>query len=127
MATEVKPWMRHAFSDADASERHAFCDNSGRKYVWLDEPPPEWSKRVVGRVRNARYYPDVPELPGVCVHFADGWVLHLSAPPPSGWHPAAAPGFVVGAMGCLIFGLYLRRWLIDRKALAGQPQRDMIA
>jgi hypothetical protein len=30
-------------------------------------------------------------------------------------------GLVVGAMGCLIFGLYLRRRLIDRKALANQP------
>ncbi|MHC5054373.1 MAG: hypothetical protein ACYTKD_06610 [Planctomycetota bacterium] len=36
-------------------------------------------------------------------------------------------GLVVGAMGCFIFGLYLRRWLIDRKALASQPGQDMIA
>ncbi|MHC4248687.1 MAG: hypothetical protein ACYS9X_06115 [Planctomycetota bacterium] len=36
-------------------------------------------------------------------------------------------GLVVGAMGVFIFGLYLRRWLIERKALAGQPGQDMIA
>jgi hypothetical protein len=36
-------------------------------------------------------------------------------------------GLVVGAMGVFIFGLYLRRWLVERKALASEPQRDMIA
>jgi hypothetical protein len=45
----------------------------------------------------------------------------------SRFHPASIAGFVVGAMGCLIFGLYLRRWLVDRKALSGPPQRDMVA
>ncbi|MHC5054279.1 MAG: hypothetical protein ACYTKD_06135 [Planctomycetota bacterium] len=40
---------------------------------------------------------------------------------------ASISGLVVGAMGCFIFGLYLRRWLIDRKALAGTPPPDMIA
>jgi hypothetical protein len=42
-------------------------------------------------------------------------------------HPASVAGLVVGAMGCFIFGLYLRRWLVDRKALASQPGQDMIA
>ncbi|MHC4250321.1 MAG: hypothetical protein ACYS9X_14430, partial [Planctomycetota bacterium] len=36
-------------------------------------------------------------------------------------------GLAVGAMGSLIFGLYLRAWLRERKALARQPGRDMIA
>ena len=36
-------------------------------------------------------------------------------------------GLVVGAMGCFIFGLYLRAWLRERKALASQPEQDMIA
>jgi hypothetical protein len=36
-------------------------------------------------------------------------------------------GLVVGAMGVFIFGLYLRAWLRERKALAGEPPRDMIA
>ncbi len=40
---------------------------------------------------------------------------------------ASVGGLAVGAMGCFIFGLYLRRWLGERKALAGEPQRDMIA
>jgi hypothetical protein len=40
---------------------------------------------------------------------------------------ASIAGLVVGAMGVFIFGLYLRGWLRERKALAGQPGRDMIA
>jgi hypothetical protein len=42
-------------------------------------------------------------------------------------HTASVAGLVVGAMGCLVFGLYLRRWLIDRKALVSQLGQDMIA
>ena len=42
-------------------------------------------------------------------------------------HPASVSGLVVGAMGCFIFGLYLRRWLRERKALVSQPGQDMIA
>jgi len=45
----------------------------------------------------------------------------------SRFHPASVGGIVVGVMGCFIFGLYLRRWLRERKALAGTPQQDMIA
>jgi len=33
---------------------------------------------------------------------------------------ASVGGLVVGAMGCLIFGLYLRRWLRERRALSAQ-------
>jgi hypothetical protein len=40
------------------------------------------------------------------------------------WRPA---WLVIGAMGVFIFGLYLRRWLRERKALASQPVQDMIA
>jgi len=43
------------------------------------------------------------------------------------FHPASVAGLVVGTMGCFIFGLYLRKWFIDRKALASQPVQDMIA
>jgi hypothetical protein len=43
------------------------------------------------------------------------------------WHPASIAGLVVGAMGCFIFGLYLRAWLRERKALASEPPQDMIA
>ena len=45
----------------------------------------------------------------------------------SRFHSASIAGLVVGAMGCFIFGLYLRRWLRERKALASQPEQDMIA
>jgi hypothetical protein len=40
-------------------------------------------------------------------------------------HGAYVAGLVVGAMGCFIFGLYLRRWLRERKALAASLERDM--
>jgi len=33
-------------------------------------------------------------------------------------HGASVGGLAVGAMGCYIFGLYLRRWLRERKAAA---------
>jgi hypothetical protein len=36
-------------------------------------------------------------------------------------------GLVIGVMGCFIFGLYLRGWLRERKALASEPPQDMIA
>jgi hypothetical protein len=36
----------------------------------------------------------------------------------SRFHGASIAGIVVGAMGCFIFGLYLRRWLRERKAAA---------
>ncbi|MHC4248684.1 MAG: hypothetical protein ACYS9X_06100 [Planctomycetota bacterium] len=57
---------------------------------------------------------------GIVVHYVlDGTQGRL--------HPASIAGLVVGAMGVFIFGLYLRRWLRQRKALAGQPGQDMIA
>jgi len=40
---------------------------------------------------------------------------------------ASIAGLAVGAMGIFIFGLYLRRWLRERTALASEPQQDMIA
>ncbi|MHC5053820.1 MAG: hypothetical protein ACYTKD_03770 [Planctomycetota bacterium] len=36
----------------------------------------------------------------------------------SRFHAASIGGIVVGAMWCFIFGLYLRRWLRERKAAA---------
>jgi hypothetical protein len=45
----------------------------------------------------------------------------------SRFHPASVAALVVGAMGCFIFGLYLRAWLRERKALASEPPQDMIA
>jgi hypothetical protein len=45
----------------------------------------------------------------------------------SRWHGGTIAGFVVGAMGCFIFGLYLRGWLRERRALAREPGQDTIA
>jgi hypothetical protein len=45
----------------------------------------------------------------------------------SRFHGASVAGLVVGAMGIFIFGLYLRSWLRERKALASEPPQDMIA
>jgi hypothetical protein len=56
-----------------------------------------------------------------------GWTWLAVDTTASRLHPASVAGLVVGGMGCFIFGLYLRRWLRARKALARQPGRDMIA
>jgi hypothetical protein len=40
---------------------------------------------------------------------------------------ASIAGLADGVMGCFIFGLYLRAWLRERKALASDPPQDMIA
>jgi len=45
----------------------------------------------------------------------------------SGSQLASIAGLVVGAMGCFVFSLYLPGWLRERKALASEPQQDMIA
>jgi hypothetical protein len=45
----------------------------------------------------------------------------------SRFHSASLAALVVGAMGVFIFGLYLRAWLRERKALASGPPQDMIA
>jgi len=43
----------------------------------------------------------------------DIWTLHTTA---SRFHGASIAGIVVGAMGVFIFGLYLRRWVKERRA-----------
>ena len=58
--------------------------------------------------------------------FGGGYMCPVVDATASRFHPASIAGLVVGAMGCFIFGLYLRRWLVDRKALARLPGRDMI-
>jgi len=45
----------------------------------------------------------------------------------SRFRPASIAGLVVGVVGCFLFGMYLRRWLRERKALVGEPPQDMIA
>jgi hypothetical protein len=65
-------------------------------------------------------------LTGRFVRF-DGLVQHCFDYSASRWHGASIAGLVVGAMGAFIFGIYLRRWLHERKALASEPMQDMIA
>jgi hypothetical protein len=75
---------------------------------------------VVGRVDER----------GACVGWSEGAQAYVSCRILEGASRltgTSIAGLVVGAMGCFIFGLYLRRWLIDRKALASQPGQDMIA
>ncbi len=58
----------------------------------------------------------------------DGYVSSLAFT--VGSHRLSGPsiaGLVVGAMGCIIFGLYFREWVRARKALAQAPDQDMIA
>jgi hypothetical protein len=45
----------------------------------------------------------------------------------SRFHSASVGGLIVGAMGCFIFGLYLRWWLRERRATAHQSERGMRA
>jgi hypothetical protein len=63
-------------------------------------------------------------LRGRLTHVARSLAIDTTA---SRFTGASIAGLVVGAMGCFIFGLYLRGWLRERKALASQPERDMIA
>jgi len=52
------------------------------------------------------------------------WTVDTTA---SRFHPASIAGLVVGAMGCFIFGLYLRAWLQEGKALAGEQRQHQPA
>ncbi len=66
------------------------------------------TRRFEGRVR---WVSDVP----------DGMIIHSSIAldtTASRFHPASIGGLIVGAMGCFIFGLYLRAWLRERRAAA---------
>ena len=61
------------------------------------------------------------------IAFPEDFTVYYVDTTASRFHGASIAGLVVGAMGCFIFGLYLRRWLRERKALASEPQEDMIA
>ena len=41
----------------------------------------------------------------------------------SRFHPASIAGIVVGAMGCFIFGLYLRRWILHHRDHGAHGER----
>jgi len=91
-------------------------------------PNPESERTIGGRV--AEICPFDQPLPlarlGQVMLITDQGVVYVDRHA-SRFHPASIAGLVVGAMGCFIFGLYLRRWLRERKALASEPPQDMIA
>jgi hypothetical protein len=78
---------------------------------------------VKGRVSLHKIQAEDDEL----VPLPDGRFSLATQLPASRFTGASVAGLVVGAMGCFIFALYLRRWLRERKALASQPGQDMIA
>jgi len=97
----------HAEGDGGSYWRATASDDKGQVCVVLSDAPilelPASVSRFCGRV-SARKCRARIELP-----FA------IDARK-SRFHPASVAGIVVGAMGCFIFGLYLRRWLRDRKS-----------
>ena len=86
--------------------------SSGHEYarVWLGESAHDWRGMPIpvtafGRVRL------LDEIRASGIRHLAVWVDGTA----SRFHPASVAGLVVGAMGCFIFGLYLRRWLRERK------------
>jgi hypothetical protein len=78
-------------------------------------------RTITGRLR-CWHEPEFPEMPPLLATCSD-LIFDTTA---SRLRPASIAGLVIGAMGCFIFGLYLRTWLGDRKTLARQPEQDMI-
>jgi hypothetical protein len=81
------------------------------------EPLADGMRRLRGRVHTIQF-------PSADNQFG---AIHRVDTDDSRLHGASVAGLVVGAMGVFIFGLYLRRWLSERKALARQPGQHMIA
>jgi hypothetical protein len=114
-------WMRYSYRWDLPIKRYGRDTDQLRKGRWPDgllvRYSNEWGP-CEGRVGVAAMY-----------DFDLGRPIHVLqvTTPASRFHGASVAGLIVGAMGCFIFGLYLRRWLIERKALASQPRRDMIA
>jgi hypothetical protein len=69
---------------------------------------------ATSRLQDALMHGPKPELDVVGRMAVDT----LDATSPGRLHGASIAGLVVGAMGVFIFGLYLRRWLCERKATA---------
>jgi hypothetical protein len=62
---------------------------------------------------GVRYQPGVvQEFRGHVIGIPDGWGINTTA---SRFHPSSIAGLVVGAMGVFIFGLYLLRWVKERR------------
>jgi len=83
----------------------------------MDQDDPTMCVPVVGSLRHL-----VQPFTGNII--VAGRIVFVDGHPPSigvdtiysRFHPASVAGLAVGAMGCFIFGLYLRRWLRERKA-----------
>jgi hypothetical protein len=110
---DIAPADVHFFRIVDAADEGRWIYGSGRGEALdtsLSTP-----QALRGRYwRNPSTEDELVGLPG----------LRIAA---SRFTGASVAGLVVGAMGCFIFGLYLRAWLRERKALASQPGQDMIA
>ncbi|MHC5054447.1 MAG: hypothetical protein ACYTKD_06995 [Planctomycetota bacterium] len=84
-----------------------------RSHVWvhcgyMDPTGIDGQAELRGRVH---YGPN--PLPGYGFHASDPVTVDMTA---SRFHPASVAGIVVGAMGVFVFGLYLRRWVKERRA-----------
>jgi len=86
-----------------------------RAWVFL---PRKVERDDEGRAVSIEGRMTLENLKGMFGYGISGPVLDTTA---SRFHPASVAGLVVGAMGCFIFGLYFRRWLCERKALASEP------
>ena len=126
-------WMRYSYAWAvDYNDLGAHLQGY---YVHLSKMPEELRDPTL--VNALDYWTEDGTLvvPGRVYLRVPDWVGAASRGEPSPhfaldvsrFHPGSIAGLVIGAMGCFIFGLYLRGWLRERKALAGQPQGDMIA
>jgi hypothetical protein len=76
--------------------------------------PEAWEKGVVGAnaVFIGRFVRHHGELTTMNIPSIQHAVVDTTA---SRFHPASVAGLVVGAMGMLVFSLYLRRWVIARR------------
>jgi hypothetical protein len=105
----------------DTAENHGpITSRYVRLLADIDDPNLQWA-----------WYSDEPIALGTTKHrcrIRHTRHGHSEVDAPAGrFTSASIAGLVVGAMGCFIFGLYLRGWLRERKALARQPGQDMIA
>ncbi len=120
-----RPFVFHEFPDGTGGSFWETSLHVGEK-AWVrlsgtGAPPARGDMTVSGRLGVIHHGPDTPRM-----LYVESPVLYVY-PPEGRFHPASVAGLVVGAMGCIIFGLYLRAWLRERKALASEPPQDMIA
>jgi len=134
---DANPWIGRYVRLHTPNERWGWM----RGHHWPQEPGhyglldrngigKEWSPETIMFIRASRDPDDHEPLYELEDRMADdgylegrikidpdriAWPLWLDTTA-SRFHPASIAGLVVGAMGCFIFGLYLRRWLAARRA-----------